>query len=241
MPAYREQGRIGRALEDLRRHAPWAEVLVVDDGSPDQTAAEAAALGATVVSLPFNLGVGGAMQTGYLYAADNGYDVAVQFDGDGQHCAEEIERLIQPVLRGEADLVIGSRLLGEQSYHFPLARWLGSRLLVGMVRLLTGQKISDPTSGFRAASGRMIRFFSKFYPQTYLGDTVEALAMAAWHNMRLAQTPAKMRMSKTSSINNVRGMMHMLRIAVALVIDRMEKPFPFDDEDDASRRTQRAQ
>ena len=229
VPAYNESRRIAGAIEDLRRHVPWADVVVVDDGSTDGTAAAARAAGADVVVLPFNLGVGGAMQTGYLYAVREGYDVAVQFDGDGQHCAEEIPRLIEPVVNGQADLVIGSRLLGERIYQFSVMRWIGSRMLVGMNWLLTGKKVHDPTSGFRAASGKMIRFFSRYYPQDYLSDTVEALAEAAWHGMTIREVPARMRMTRTSSINNLKGMIHMIRICLALLIDRIEKPYPFSE------------
>jgi glycosyltransferase involved in cell wall biosynthesis len=226
VPAYNEAARIGGAIQDLRRHAPWADVVVVNDGSGDDTARAARDAGAAVLSLPFNLGVGGAMQTGYLYAARLGYEVAVQFDGDGQHCAEEIASLVEPILAGRADLAIGSRMLGERQYRFSLLRWVGSRMLVGMLWLLTGRRVLDPTSGFRAASRRMIRFFSQHYPQDYLSDTVEALAEAAWHGMQIVELPAKMRMTRTSSINNIKGLIHMARICVALVIDRIEKPYP---------------
>lgn len=230
VPAYNEGRRIHNALADLKAHAPWADVVVVDDGSIDDTSAQARSAGATVVRLPFNLGVGAAMQTGYQYARDNGYDVAVQFDGDGQHCAEEIAKLVSAVATGQADLAVGSRLLGQRSYQFSILRWIGSRMLVGMTWLLTGRKITDPTSGFRAASRRMISFFALYYPQGYLGDTVEALATAQWHGMSVAELPAKMRMAKTSSINNIRGFIHMIRICIALVIDRMEKKFPMPGE-----------
>ncbi|MFB3891861.1 MAG: glycosyltransferase family 2 protein [Phycisphaerae bacterium] len=226
VPAYNEGPRVHNALDDLKANAPWADVLVVDDGSIDDTAEQARSAGATVVRLPFNLGVGGAMQTGYTYASRHGYEAAVQFDGDGQHCADQIASLVQPVLAGQADLVVGSRLLGEQAYKFPLARWIGSRLLAGMTRLLTGKRVKDTTSGFRAASRRMIAFFALHYPQTYLSDTVEALATAAWHGMVIKETPAKMRMGKTSSITNLLGLIHMIRICVALLIDKIEGKLP---------------
>lgn len=230
VPAFNEGKKIAATIADLRRHVPWADVAVVDDGSKDDTARAAASAGARVLALPFNLGVGGAMQTGYQYAAQGGYDVAVQFDGDGQHCAEEIPRLIEPILAGRADLAVGSRLLGDRAYRFSLMRWVGSRMLVGMHWLLTGRRVLDPTSGFRAASGKMIRFFALHYPQDYLSDTVEALAEAAWHGMRIVELPAKMRMTRTSSISNLKGLIHMGRICVALLIDRIEKRHSLTDE-----------
>lgn len=232
VPAFNEGGRIGGTLADLRQHVPWADVVVIDDGSSDDTVAQASAAGAIVLRLPFNLGVGGAMQTGYLYAARNDYDAAVQFDGDGQHCAEDIPKLIDPVLSGRADLVIGSRMLGRRTYKFSLARMLGSRLLGGINHLLTGLKIDDPTSGFRAASPRMIAFFSCYYPQSYLGDTVEALAMAAWHGMAVTEIPASMRMVATSSINNLKGLIHTIRICLALLIDKIERKLPMPPQEE---------
>jgi glycosyltransferase involved in cell wall biosynthesis len=226
VPAYNEAAKVAATIADLRANVPWADILVVDDGSADDTARQARQAGATVAMLPFNLGVGGAMQTGYLYAFQNNYDIAVQFDGDGQHCADQIPALIAGVESAQADLVIGSRLLGPRTYKFSLMRWVGSRLLVGMVRLLTGLKVTDPTSGFRSASRPMIRFFSQHYPQAYLGDTVEALAMAAWHGMTIREVPAQMRMTRTSSISNLIGMIHMMRICLALMVDRIERRYP---------------
>ena len=237
VPAYNESARIVPVLDDLRQHAPWADVVVIDDGSADDTAQQAAAVAAmrppgevTVLQLPFNLGVGGAMQTGYLYAYKAGYKIAVQFDGDGQHCADQIESLIAPISGDQADLVVGSRLLGERTYRFSVMRWLGSRLLVGIVRMLTHVKVTDPTSGFRAASRRMIEFFSMHYPQSYLGDTVEALSTAAWHGMAVREVPAKMRESRHSSINSFIGLIHTIRICVALLIGRLEAKYPTPPE-----------
>ncbi|MDK1031454.1 MAG: glycosyltransferase family 2 protein [Planctomycetia bacterium] len=232
VPAYNEAARIGDVLSDLRQHAPSVDVVVVDDGSDDDTGSVAERAGATVLRLPCNLGVGGAMQTGYLYAAEKGYDVAVQFDGDGQHRANQISQIVAAVSNGDADLAIGSRLLGRRSYRFSPFRWIGSRLLSGTARLITGMRIADPTSGFRACSKRLIRFFAKHYPQTYLGDTVESLAIAARHGMRVKEVPARMRMTERSSINKFTGLFHTFCILLALLVDRVEAKFP---EEPASR------
>ncbi len=213
-------------LRSLNTHVPEYDVLVVDDGSADNTAAVARRSGARVLSLPFNLGVGGAMQTGYLWGYENGYDVAVQFDGDGQHRADQIPRLVDALVRSGSDLVIGSRLLGNRQYRFCPARWIGSRVLVGLIRFVTGQRVTDPTSGFRALSRRAVGFFAQHYPQSYLGDTVEALAIAARHGLRIAECPARMRGADGSSIGNFVGFLHMLRVCVAVVIDRMERKLP---------------
>jgi len=224
VPAYNEASCIASVLADLRAGAPWADVVVVDDGSTDTTAETARSAGAAVLSLATNLGVGGAVQTGYMYAHAGGYDAAVQFDGDGQHRSERIADLLKPVWDG-ADVVVGSRLLGRRSYRFSLARWLGSRMLAAMVSLMVGRRITDPTSGFRAASRKAIGFFARHYPQSYLADTTESLVWAARHGMDVREVPTRMRMPDHSSINNLKGLLHTLRMLLAVAIDRMEKPF----------------
>jgi len=225
VPAFNEARKLPDVMADLAEHAPWADVVVVDDCSTDNTSEVAEGLGATVLRLPCNLGVGGAMQTGYLYAHERGYDVAVQFDGDGQHRADQIAALAGPLKEG-ADLVVGSRLLGRRSYRFSVLRWVGTRMLKGMLRALNGVSVTDPTSGFRAASKRMIEFFARNYPQSYLGDTVEAIATAARHGMAIREVPTRMRMADRSSVTSLRGFGHTLRTCLALLVDRLERPFP---------------
>ena len=228
VPAYNEAGSLEAVLADLKEEVPGADVVVVDDGSYDNTAAVAGRGGADVLQLHFNLGVGGAMQTGYLYAWEKGYDVAVQFDGDGQHRANQIPALVEEIQSAQADLVIGSRLLGRRSYRFPLMRWIGSRVLAAVVRLTARIRVTDPTSGFRAASARMTHFFARHYPQSYLGDTVEAMVTAARHGMVIREVPARFRGNDASSIGIVSGTLHTLRICLALLIDQIEGKFPGD-------------
>ena len=163
------------------------------------------------------------MKTGYMYAAENGYDVAVQFDGDGQHRANRIDLLIEQVL-GEADLVVGSRMLGGMKFRFQPLRLMGNRLLAMLTSAICRRRITDPTSGFRAAGGRMIRFFAMHYPQTYLGDTTEALVWAAREGMTIAEVPARMnqRLTGTSAIGNIKGVWLTFRIILAVLIDCLE-------------------
>ena len=226
VPAYNEADSIPRVLDDLRRHVPEADIVVVDDGSTDNTAAVAESLAAAVLPLPCNLGVGGAMRTGYLYALENGYDLAVQFDGDGQHRADQIRPLLASVVEDGVDLAIGSRRLGAGSYRFSFARWIGSRLVAAVAFLVTRLRLTDPTSGFRASSKRMIAFFAKHYPQTYLGDTIESTVLAARHGMKVREAKAEMRESGRSSIGNIMGIFHTLCICLAILVDCIERKFP---------------
>jgi glycosyltransferase involved in cell wall biosynthesis len=226
IPAYNEAESIGGVIADLRSHVPGADVVVVDDGSGDATAALAAEAGAAVLRLPFNLGVGGAMRTGYAYARQHGYDVAVQFDGDGQHRADHVAALLAKLRAERADLVVGSRMIGEGTYRFPLARRIGSRWVGRIASLVTRQRLTDPTSGFRAASRRMIEFFARHYPQSYLGDTVEAIVLAARHGMKVREVATEMREASHSSVGTVRGLFHTVCISLAILIDPIEKRFP---------------
>ncbi len=225
IPAYNEARKIASVLQDLREQGPRADVVVVDDGSIDATAAIAAAHGARVLRLPFNLGIGGALQTGYLYAFQNGYDITVQFDGDGQHRADQIAGLIAPLLRGQADHVIGSRLLASGTYRFPLLRRAGVSLIRGVTFLVTRRWISDPTSGSRANGPRAIAFFARNYPQSYL-DSPEITVWASRQGMRVVEAPVEMRAAEHSSIGSLKGVFHSLRVCLALLVDCLEARFP---------------
>ncbi len=224
VPAHNESQNLPGVMEDLARHVPHADVVVVDDASRDSTVAVARSLGATVLRLPCNLGVGGAMQTGYLYAARNRYDIAVQFDGDGQHRGNRIAGLLEAIRDQRADLVIGSRMVGGQRFRFHPLRLIGSKLLSFLVSLIVGRKITDPTSGFRAASGRAIRFFAGHYPQTYLGDTVEALVWAGRQGMKVVEVPARMnqRFAGESATGSLKGFWLTMRIILAVLVDCLE-------------------
>lgn len=233
VPAHNEAGSIERVLDDLATHAPQADVVVVDDASTDATAEAARARGARVLHLAANLGVGGAVQTGYLYAHRHGYDVAVQFDGDGQHRANRIEDLVRGVTRDGHDFVIGSRLLGGVGFRFHPLRFVGSRLLSGLVSAIARRRITDPTSGFRAASKRAIRFFARHYPQSYLADTVEAIVWASRQGFRIAEVPTRMRQRSAgaSATTHFRGLLHTMRIVLAVLVDCVE---PLLEEKDSA-------
>lgn len=223
VPAYNEEKSLPGVVQDLRDHAGFADVLVIDDGSRDSTARIAKELAIEVVRLPFNLGIGGAMQAGYLYAERNGYDLAVQFDGDGQHIAVEIEKLIGPLKRGEADLVAGSRFLKPGGYRAPLFRRAGIWFFSFLLSRILGMHVTDTTSGFRAANRKAIEFFSRLYPEDY--PEVETLVLLHKAGLRIAETPVMMRerSSGRSSITAIRSVYYMTKVLLAVFIDLLKK------------------
>jgi glycosyltransferase involved in cell wall biosynthesis len=224
VPAYNESGAVGRVVDEIRAACPEAEVVVVDDASTDDTAAVAEGRGATVLRLPFNVGIGGAVQTGFRYALDEGFDRAVRLDGDGQHDASEIPTLFAPLERGEADLVIGSRFVdGAGSYRPPLARRLGIRVFARLVSLLGGQRVTDTTSGFIALDRAGIELFAREYPHDY--PEVEATLVALRSGLRLAQVQVDMRERETgtSSITFVRSLYYIVKVLLALVVASLRR------------------
>ncbi len=219
VPAYNEAATVGHVVREIPKHAARFDVLVIDDGSTDATSEVARAAGVTVATLPFNLGVGGALRTGFRYAVDRGYDCVVQFDGDGQHDPGEISRLLPPLDAG-ADMVIGSRFAGGAATdEVGRVRSGAMRLLRVAVKLLSGQHISDTSSGFRAFSRPMLEYFSRNYPQEYLGDTVEALLLAAYAGHKVVEVPVAMRVRSggVPSSRNVKLLYHYLRLLIVLI------------------------
>jgi glycosyltransferase involved in cell wall biosynthesis len=218
IPAFNEADNIHAVLDDLRCFS--GDVLVVNDGSSDETAAVAKGLGAQVVSHPFNLGIGGTIQTGLKFARENGYDLAIQFDGDGQHRADQIFKITELVLKGEADLVIGSRTL-PGGYKMGITRFMGSRVFHWLIRTLSGHTIEDPTSGFRCYGKRTIALFSRYYTDDY--PEVESIITAARSGLRVVEVPVLMRgrLSGHSSITRRKSAYYMLKVTLAMVVDAM--------------------
>ena len=219
IPAYNEEENISVVVEDLMNHLDEIEtdqIVIIDDGSTDGTAEVARSIGATVITLPYNLGIGGAVQTGFLYAAQNDYDIALQFDGDGQHKADQISRLIEPVLTGRVDVAIGSRFLVEKGYRTPFFRNIGIKLFSVINSLIIGQKITDSTSGFRAYNRKAIKFLSKHYPQDY--PEPEALVVLKKNGFRLAEVPVAMRkrIRGKSSITFFSAFYYMIKVSLAV-------------------------
>ena len=220
LPAHNEEGSVGRVIDEIRAADPTFDVVVVDDGSTDRTVAVAREKGAAVVSLPFNLGIGGAMQTGFRYAFEHGYDIAVQIDSDGQHDPTELPKILGPVLAGEADLAVGSRFLGEARGHYraPLMRRLGIQIFASVVSLLIRQKVTDTTSGFRAVNRLGIKLFAADYPHDY--PEVEATVMVFKHRLRLVEVPVRMRERETgrSSIGALDSVYYMVKVLLAIFV-----------------------
>ncbi len=224
VPAFNESGAIGRVVGEIRAAHPGIDVVVVDDASTDDTAAVAEGLGAIVLRLPFNVGIGGAVQTGFRYALDEGYERAVRLDGDGQHDAAEIGRLLEPLEREEADLVIGSRFVdGGGSYRPPFARRLGIRVFARLVSLLGGQRVTDTTSGFIALDRAGIELFAREYPHDY--PEVEATLIALRSGLRLSQVQVEMRERETgaSSITFVRSLYYIVKVLLALLVASLRR------------------
>ncbi|MDT7551714.1 MAG: hypothetical protein QOI16_250 [Pseudonocardiales bacterium] len=215
LPALNEQDSVARVVHEIRAAQPDAAVLVVDDGSTDATASRAAAAGALVMRLPFNLGVGGAMRAGYRYAHERGFAAVVQVDADGQHDAAEIAHLLAIA---DADVVIGSRFAGRGDYAVRGPRRWAMRLLSAGLTSIVGTSVTDPTSGFRLVHRQAIALFAEHYPEEYLGDTVEALVVAHRSGLRIKQVPVAMRARESgrASTNPVRSAVYLLRVVVAV-------------------------
>jgi glycosyltransferase involved in cell wall biosynthesis len=218
VPAYNEEHTVGRVIEEIRTFDPGFAIVVVDDGSTDRTGVVAERVGVQVLRLPFNLGIGGAVQTGYQYALDNGFDLAVQVDGDGQHNPQEIARLVDPILAGKADMVVGTRFAEGGGYRGTRLRRVGIHLFAGLVSLMVGQRVTDTTSGFRAVNRRGIRLFAADYPHDY--PEVEATVLLARHRLRMVEVPVVMRIRETgsSSITALRSVYYMVKVLLALFI-----------------------
>lgn len=218
IPAFNEEGSVAEVVAEVRYRAPFCDVLVVDDGSSDATSARAAESEALVATLPFNLGVGGAMRTGYRYAFEHGYRVAIQVDADGQHDPVGIPGLLAELDRG-ADLVLGARFAGEGAYTVRGPRAWAMRALALILSRSARTRLTDTTSGFRAAGPRAIALFAEHYPAEYLGDTIEALVIASRRGLVIRQVPVAMRprAAGTPSHNVLKSAIYLGRAAVALV------------------------
>jgi len=231
VPAFNEEASVGRVIDELREFDPGFEIAVVDDGSTDRTAGVAADRDAHVIRLPFNLGIGGAMQTGYRYAFEHGFDVAVQVDGDGQHDPAELPKILEPLLDGEADLVVGSRFAGGGAYRSTAVRRIGIRIFASVVSAVVRQRVTDTTSGFRAVNRKGIALFAADYPHDY--PEVEATVMCVKHKLRLTEVPVEMRERSggQSSITALRSVYYMTKVLLAIFVGLFRRyAVPLEEE-----------
>jgi glycosyltransferase involved in cell wall biosynthesis len=219
VPALNEAGSIESVIREIRAEDPDFEVLVVDDGSSDNTAALAEAAGAKVVRLPFNLGIGGAVQTGLQYAREHDFGIAVQIDADGQHDPSQLPQLLAPLVAGEADVVVGSRFLGERNYKAPLVRRIGIRVFAAIVSAVVGQPLTDTSSSFRAFGRRAIAYFARDYPHGFV-ESVEATVIAARCGLRLKEVPVVMRqrLMGQSSLTLPISIYYSIKVLVAVFV-----------------------
>ena len=216
MPALNEEASVGGVVAEVLATLPGVGCLVVDDGSSDATARVARAAGAVVAQLPFNLGVGGAMRLGFKYAIKHGYDSVVQIDSDGQHDPRDVPELLAAL--DNADLVIGARFAGEGDYTVRGPRRWAMWLLAAILSRTAGTKLTDTTSGLKASGPRAVRLFAVHYPAEYLGDTIEALVIAARAGFTITQVPASMRARSGGNPSHrpVKAALYLARAIVAL-------------------------
>lgn len=220
IPAYNEQGNILNTISDIKQNAGDVDYIVINDCSTDNTVDILQANGAHYLNLPVNLGIGGGVQSGYRYAKEHNYDIAIQFDGDGQHMAAYLKDLIAPIERGEADVTIGSRFIKKEGFQSSALRRLGINFLSTLIHVLCGVKVLDVTSGMRAVNRDMIAFFADNYSQDY--PEPEAILASGLRGARVTEVPVQMRerQSGVSSINFSRSIYYMIKVSLALLLYR---------------------
>jgi len=234
IPAYNESETITSVVHSLLERTPSLDVLVVDDGSTDDTGPLARAAGARVLRLPFNVGIGGAVQSGFTFALDNGYERMVQVDADGQHMPEEIVKLSTEMDENpELDIVCGSRFLTDQGYPAPISRRTGIHIFAFLLSRIVGQRVSDPTSGFRLYNRNGIALFARDYPHDY--PEVEAVLMVHFHRLTMREVPVRMleRGGGRSSIRSGKSAYYMIKVLLAIFVGLVRKRPVVDPGDDA--------
>ena len=225
IPAYNESDNIIRVVNDIESKCPDVDYLVVDDCSSDTTRQKLTETGAAYISAPVNLGIGGAVQSGYRYALINGYDIAIQVDGDGQHDVTYVQKMISLIEDENADIVIGSRFIDKEGFQSSGMRRIGINFLSSLIFLLCGKKIKDVTSGFRAVNKRFIKIYANDYPDDY--PEPEAIVTALINGGKVMEIPVIMqeRISGKSSIDLKKSVYYMIKVTLAIIICRISLGF----------------
>ena len=235
LPAFNEGRHIAQVICRIQEHAPSADLLVINDGSEDDTAYSAREAGAIVLNMPYNVGIGAAVQTGFKFAASHDYEVVVRNDGDGQHSPEGINRLLERLNSDGVDVVIGSRFIDKQGdYGTPFARRIGITILASLLSRITGQTITDPTSGFCAFNRKAILLFAQLYPHDY--PEPEAIVISHRTGLKQVEIPVKMieREHGKSSITPVRSVYYMIKVILAILINLLRQRPQMDKIHEAS-------
>lgn len=223
IPAYNECGSILKAVEDIREHAPGFDYVVINDCSTDGTPDVCREYGLNYVDLSVNLGIGGAVQTGDIYACQQGYDLAVQFDGDGQHDAAYLEQMAQVLVETGSNMVIGSRFIEREGFQSSGLRRVGIRYFSMLIRLLTGVRVTDPTSGMRMVDREVMRIYAASYPKDY--PEPESVMAILRMKKKVTEIPVVMRQREegTSSIGGVRSVYYMIKVTLAVLMERLRR------------------
>lgn len=221
IPAYNEAENIEKVVDNLVNNYPQYDYVIINDGSGDDTEEICLKNHYNFISLPLNLGIGGAVQTGYRYALKNHYDIAVQIDGDGQHDIAYVEKLIDPIIRGEADITIGSRFINKEGFQSSASRRTGIMFLSSLIYITCFKRVKDVTSGFRAVNEKFIKIYAGNYPNDY--PEPEAIVEALMHRGKIIEVPVVMkeRMSGNSSINFKRSVYYMIKVTLAIIVCRI--------------------
>ena len=223
IPAYNESANIENTVADIKANAPDFDYVIINDCSRDNTLSILKEKGLNYISLPVNLGIGGAVQTGYIYAYEHGYDTAVQVDGDGQHDVRYLNDMYDALIERNADMIIGSRFIEKEGFQSSVFRRMGITYFTGMIKALTGVKVTDPTSGFRLADRKVIEMFAKDYPRDY--PEPESIVAVIRHGCRVEEYPVQMRARQggKSSITPGKSVYYMIKVSIACVIANMRR------------------
>lgn len=219
IPAYNEQNNIIEVVDDIKKNAPGFDYVIINDGSTDDTIYLCRREGFNTIDLPVNLGIGGSVQTGYIYALENGYDVAVQFDGDGQHEAKYLEKMYDEMIRTGSDMVIGSRYLSKNGFQSTTLRRFGTGFLSLLIKILHKQQIRDVTSGLRMVNKKLLTAFSENYPYDY--PEPETVAFCMRKKFKITEVPVTMcpRKKGCSSIGSIQSVYYMFKVSFSIIID----------------------